>query len=383
MILCLLQIGSFEFASAELLESPSLRWSFSLEGGDVNTVGLSGRSLRQGNAVVASRGGDKLFVTADDASLHILNIAGAEPITAALFQPELVANTFTECRSGVVVVERTTSSGTVVPYLIYAVLDIPSSSVGSDGAQAVQSDNSESTNSRVIAVNMDGTLRWSVAVEGTIVGTPVVGSNGRLIYVSHNDSNNKGFLSVILSTEQGTVAELTASLSPEGRDAPFGPPALQQTPGQEESTNGDLVAVAESWDDGFMQLGGLYMLLPSADFEDTGGRGPTSYQLAVISQSVWSLSAVMAPLFVDSSLWIGGTSAVIAGWTNNRDLANVLDRSEEDVNPEWLFALTRNPENMSQRKFVPVCGWRGVSLVLTHQNRRFPIFLVNSLINYA
>jgi hypothetical protein len=110
------------------------------------------------------------------------------------------------------------------------------------------------------------------------------------------------------------------------------------------------VAVAESWGDGFIPLGGVYVLAPSSDFEDTGGRGSSSYQLLVVSRSMWSLSAVMPPLFVDSSLWLGGNSGVFGGWTDNQDLSNVLQGRDEDIQPLWVFQYEMNPVNATQRK---------------------------------
>jgi hypothetical protein len=322
-------------------------------------AGTSGRSLRQGNAVVAWRGGDKIFVTAGDASLHILDVAGDAPTTSSVFEPSTISRTFTECRSSVAVVDVETESTTVSssePYLVYAVVDTPmaSSPVEWDGAQLVGSNNSDKISSRVMAVNMDGTLRWSVPIDGTIVGTPVVGSNGRLLYVSHTDNTNKGFLSVLLTNEDGTSAELTASLSPADRDAPFGPPAIQRT--LEEGNNndpssvGDRIVVAENWDDGYTEQGSIYLLSPSPDFEDAGGRGSESYQLLLVSRASWNFSAVMAPLFVGSSLWIGGTSSNLAGWTANRDISNVLGGNQEDVDPRWSTQLEPNARNESQRK---------------------------------
>lgn len=119
--------SSIQTVSANFLDAPNLAWTFELEASESS----GSRSLRQGNAVVAWQGGDQLFVTADDASLHILSLATAtgEPTTTAVFEPSPLSRTYSECRSGVAVVERTYDDGVTaannLTYLLYAVVDTP------------------------------------------------------------------------------------------------------------------------------------------------------------------------------------------------------------------------------------------------------------------
>lgn len=355
---CLCSSWIIGHVNADLLDTPNLQWSFSLEGSDDNGSALGGRSLRRGNAIIPWRGGDKLFVTADDGSLHILDTSGETPTTSSVFEPTPVARTFTECRSGVVVIgDEVNHKAADAPsaYLVYAVIDTPwaSSTTEFNGPDVVGNNNSDRITSRVIAVNLDGTLRWSVSMDGTIVGTPVVGSDDRFVYISRTESSGKGFLSVILIDADGEKAELTASLAPVDRDAPFGPPALQRRIDQgnaNPSIDGDQVVVAENWDGGYTEQGSIYTMVRSPEFEDTGGRSEVSFQLLLINRSSWTFSSVMAPLLVGNSLFIGGTSATVAGWTANRDLTSILQDNEEDIDPLWLSQLDNNRFNSSQRK---------------------------------
>jgi hypothetical protein len=352
-----------DFVEAELLQTPTLQWSLELGGS---------RTLGRGNTVQVWR--DHVFVTAADASLHILDKAVGS--TTAVFEGPSSPAT---CQSGVAIVQEegtpseappaaennngpnnnaqateapsaTPSVSTITkmkPYLVYAV--------------TIESTDTTPTSSRVVAVNIDNaTERWSVSVPGTIVGTPVVGKSGRLIYVSHREvttESEAGFLSVIAVNETHTSAQLTATLAPpDNRIAPLGPPALRQLStqggsGATASGNGDFVAVAESLGDGLVSEGALYVLVPSAEWESLGGLGDASYEWKVVSQDVWRFSAVAAPTFVDDSIFIGGTAAIIAGWTDQSDISTILGGQDADLAPEWILQLRQNNENEESRKF--------------------------------
>lgn len=339
----------WQFASGSLLPQPNVRWTFELDG---KGQGLSGRNLRKGNAVVAHKDGNLLFVTADDGSLHILE-TNQSPPTSSVFEPESLAGRYTECRSGVSVVEEMDDDGKTTYYLVYAVVDTPiASGVDFSDGFVQGNDGSNDVNSRVIAVDLSGSLRWSVSLEGRVVGTPLLGKNQAMLYVSRN-VEGKGYLSVILATSN--KPEITASL--EGGGAPFGPPSLSLPSGQDNDKNpqagSDLVVVAESSGNGYVEDGGIYLLQHSSEFEDSGGRGNESYEFKQISE-LW-FSAVAPPLFRGTSLWVGGTGSTFVGWTANGDLSKVLEGKDGNVNPRWSLQVAPSERNASQRKFATNC----------------------------
>lgn len=300
--------------AGDLLEEPSQKWVYTLEGA----------ALKKGNAVVANKDGNRLFVTADDGSLHILHTDDS-PLTSQVFVPESLSGRSTECRSGVAFVEEEDEEGNESSYLVYAVVDTPSSG------------NSTQVSSRVIAVNLDGGLRWSLSVDGIVAGTPVPGEMAAIIYISRN-VDNKGYLSVILVSS--SIPELTASFESED-DAPLSPPGVG------EGIDGDVVVVAESWDDGFSEDGGIYFLTASKDFEKDGGRGIDSYEFKLVND--WPFSAVAPPLVQESSFWVGGTGAHLSGWAAN-DVEKVLEGKKDEAKTKWTFESTPSDEDSLQRK---------------------------------
>ena len=116
LVACLLLLASA--AQANFLSDPLVQWSYTLP---VAGHGLT-RSLRKGNAVVASRDERLLFITAEDASLHILGTGDGMPVADA-YQPTL-DGVNTTCNSGVALAEDVYG----VDYAVYAVIDNPDSS---------------------------------------------------------------------------------------------------------------------------------------------------------------------------------------------------------------------------------------------------------------
>lgn len=357
------------FCHAELLLEPSLKWSVQLEG----SGRLSGRGLRKGNAIVAYKDGTKIFVTANDGSLHIIQTTTTQVNTLAIFMPDEIQGRFTECRSGATVVDQNIAAATeednngnnfdgapvrttlglgVVKedYIIYAVRDstVSSVSVGLNSAEDIVS-------SRVIAVNLDGTYKWSVQVEGRIEGNPVVGKSG--IFVSHNSDDGIGYLSIIRIDPDNESANIVATVSPPATqpgnvNGPFGPPALQQhpQPSYEDEYLDDVVVVAESWDQGFSEnQGGLYMLTLNTT-DDESFSFTSGYLLRKISS--YSYSAIAPPLVYGDSIFLGSAGGTLAGFTGGRknNLSGILSGREEEIDPRWRNEVTPNPRNASQRK---------------------------------
>ncbi|KAL3919686.1 MAG: hypothetical protein SGILL_003631, partial [Bacillariaceae sp.] len=324
--------------------------------------GLSNRGMRKGNAVVAHNDGNRLIATADDGSLHIVQTAPRVQ-TLAVFEPPGVVDKFTECRSGATIVypelvdvdspgESFSSirEGLDEEYVVYAVVDAAvTSNVQFDEAGFVQPSSNEdgSATSRVMAVTMNGRLKWSVPVPGRIQGDVVVGTAA--IYVSHN-IRDTGFVSVIMTDEDQSSAEIVATLtSSDDRNGPFTGAALQQN---SEVEVGDVILVAESWGQGYDETqGGLFMLSPTSDFEDNGGRGNDSYELQRISS--WPSSAFAPPLVSGDSVFLGAAGANFAAWTGNQrnDLSGITSGRVDEIDPRFVYQMPTNQRNASQRKY--------------------------------
>jgi hypothetical protein len=319
---------------AQLLPEPSVRWSHTL-----GTETSIGRGLRKGNAVVAHKDGQMVFATADDGSLHILrpeSFDGSINLDNYIsFEPPAVQGKSTVCRSGVVSVDKD-EEAEKPEYLVYAVID------------TIEEVGEGTTSSRLLAVNLDGTLRWSLDVDGVIQGTPVVGQNGQAVYVVHN-AVDEGKLSVVLINDDAPT--ITASMfSEENENAPFGPPSHAIGFDNNRGGEHDIIAIAESWGEGFLQEGSIHLLVPSDRFADTGGVGEESYEL--LFASGYPFSAVARPaLSADgASLWIAAQSSNIAGWTGNQDLSQVLSGRRDDRNPGWATRVQPGTTNFNQRK---------------------------------
>jgi len=289
------------YCHAQLLPQPRFLWSINLD--DTN----KSHSLKKGNGVVASQDGDHIFATASNGSLHIVSRSNLSPLETIIFRPPTATGT-SECSSKPVLVFDGTSNA----YAIYSVVN-----------------GNEST---IFGVSFDGKLKWQVMVDGQIMGTPAVSSNA--IYVSHNVDATTGYLSVLLfdsenQNDHTDAPVLTATLAPTEGNAPLGPPSLDL-----ENTLQDVVAVAESWDQGYASQGNLYLLVFSEEYDQFNGRGNESYRMQHVSS--WPFSASARPLVVSSSVWLGASGALIGGW-QQKDVFKLLTGQRENINPKWTL----------------------------------------------
>jgi len=345
--------------------------------------------------------------TANDGSLHIVQTKNTDVKTLAVFEPEAKAGAATECISGATIVyadeqeglfverkeekdnkdnkekdkdkedekeeEEETPEPEMEDFIVYAVVD-------------KKGENLADTSSRLIAVDMEGNLKWSYSYSGRIEGSPVVGKSG--IYVTTN-YNGFGIVSVLkLSPEDGNV-ELSASA---GAYAELGPPALRQPAmNQNENNNqdinedaGDFVIVAESWDSGFSETqGGLYMI-PEAllttsrddkEREDVETDQRFEYKLTKISS--WAFSAIAPPMVVGDSIYVGAAGANVGGFTGNRrnDLSGI-EEGEDEIFPRWEIQLPQNQLNASQPFLTqPVLGNGGNYVCLAGVDNDFSCLL--------
>lgn len=329
-------------AQASFLETPSLEWSVTLP--DNPTIGDNNVVQVWNNHILVTTAAGNLYML-DRRTGDSLGVFEASNNNGAVI-----------CKSGITIVSTlTTAEEASSDYAVYAVIDTTAAT------------------SQVIAVNIpDATLRWSMEVSGEITGTPVVGrsEDSRLIYVSHttttNENRSRGVLSVLQINDDHTQATIVANAlsSPNPNVPALGPPTLQRLSTNPESiaatttlnNGGDFVAVAENWNPNTginLDNGAIYILGPSSNTFDPTNLGPESFEWRTVSDSVWSFGALAAPLFVDNSIYMGGTAAIIAGWTDNRDISSVLvqdGNNEDDVPPRWILQLNRNNNNADLRK---------------------------------
>lgn len=203
----------------------------------------------------------------------------------------------------------------------------------------------------MIAVNGDGTLRWSHGLSGNVVGTPLIGLDGDKIYVVHNVPNNNSTAvsryrgqMTILSDNNGSV-RVAAEIRNENRFGPYAPPSITHTTTAQGQTL-DVVMFGESWGDGYIQDGQLYVVTPSSEFDANGGLGSASYTLRTLS--TWAESTVTRPLIASNltAIYVGAGGSVVGGF---------LDLSANDVltntlNPSWVRQVQATERNITQRK---------------------------------
>lgn len=354
LAVCLLQLFlTTTTTQASFLLEPKVSWTHSLPG----SGSLSGRGLRQGNEVLVGEDddGNTLFVTADDGSLHLINTERLD--SSIVYEPETPSGTSTESTSGVTLVRDPISGA--IQYAVYAVIDVPI------GAGVLYDDlefdpSRSSTLSRLLAVNLDGSLRWSLPLNGAVVGKAVVGGEDNdMLYVVHNvpnletpeESAIRGQISVVLVRASRPV--VTASLAPPNRNGPLGPPA--GTTATIDGTRRDVIVISEAWNNGYLSFtsnvgGNVYMLKPSSLYDDFDGQGNDAYEVSLVSD--WSLPSVTRPAVtrgMDGGIFIGAAAASLGGWNS---LSGVVSGDEENATPAWDLSLEPNKGNASQPLLV-------------------------------
>ena len=290
---------------AEYLPEPSLLWSFDLQ-----------RTTKKGNAVVAK--GDRIFVTALDGSLHIVN--QNELSNSIVYEPTPMLDFAISCESGVAVVENDDGE---LEYVVYAVVDTPN-------------DVFQGTTSRVLGVNVDGSLRWNVTIPGKAVGTPVVGTNER-VYMIHNEPSNVDTVGRI-SVLDGVDGKVVATLPNNNNVGPFGPATGRAVTRDAETL--DVILFGESRREGLSQNGAMYMLLPSDRFGELNGEGNESYDLITLTDSIRSVTTRPAVNQDATEVFLAQQASRLSGWTGQDDLSGVLQNGQGGIgDPSWNRAL--------------------------------------------
>eukprot|EP00547_Thalassionema_nitzschioides_P010138 CAMPEP_0194229954 /NCGR_PEP_ID=MMETSP0156-20130528/44156_1 /TAXON_ID=33649 /ORGANISM="Thalassionema nitzschioides, Strain L26-B" /LENGTH=937 /DNA_ID=CAMNT_0038962519 /DNA_START=13 /DNA_END=2826 /DNA_ORIENTATION=- len=312
---------------ATYLDEPVVLWSYQLPGSGT----LAGPGLRKNNAVVATE--NYLFTTTDEGSLHLIPVSGGD---GKHVEAPTLFGTSTECHSGASISYENDGDINFVVYAVQFSINIPNS--GSDA------DYAEKT-SRVVAVNLDGTIRWTQDFSGSIAGTPIANKNFVYVSVSNNDDGGK----VVILRDQGTsqpiVAAEISSERTQIRRHTFGPLTLQvSSNGQNYLFWGDSSNDVSSEEEYF-----VYTLFPSSEFEANEGIGADSYIFKRFG--VWNRTQITKPVVARdlSAIWMGGSDSAVSGWVDELELAGPSDPSsfnwqntmiEPEMNPRKPMSTT-------------------------------------------
>lgn len=365
---------------AIMTASPSHRWSFDLPhtNGRISSSAL----LRKNNAVVPSGDGRRLYITTRDGSLSILTLkdgpnhgamsaegkwqdetgfGGVADVVA--FQPTPIEGRHIDCRSGVSLHE--TDDGD--HFAVYAVSDVPMvqnqpMAYNDETAEMIfiaSGIEEEDVQSRILAVNSDGSLRWEVSLSGYVEGTPLIGqADPTKVYVSLNIPDEavdnvydpdvyRG--SVVVLNEAGAEAggvEVTASK--QSQPVPFGPLALRTV--EIRGQTRDIIFATENRGGGHVLAGGIYVLSPTEEYDLRLGRGNGAYELRTLSR--WLRSSI-APCVISGDgdrLYAGGAGSSLAAFDLGTFVTSIGEK--EMIEAKWEGTFSASIQNDTQRKFL-------------------------------
>jgi len=324
------------------LPEPAVRWETRLPGAGPGGSGGSGGGGKPGprrhNAVRLSPDQTHLYVTLDDGALHILDADNGDDgggRVVASYRPPSVSDHGITCASGV---SFSDSSGGASDdaFAVYAVLDVPT-----DGATATP------TTSRVVAIDHPtGQVRWiSPVLEGTVAGTPQVGSDGRYIYLTRNVEVNDqqgmrqdGHFTLLDAQSGGTVAYTQPSSAYRGGNetGPYAPLELVHRPfsgnfgeGEGSANRNDVAAWAQS-SGGGMNLNGMSLAFqfPSSNTGNSSAWSP--YLLKV---NGWSTATRPTLTSDGQNLYFTASKASLRGWNTRFGRRASWKAEQLDANP--------------------------------------------------
>ena len=355
---------------------PSLRWSFDLPhtNGKISSHGL----VRKGNAVVFGADGRHVYITTDDGTLNIITLKNgpnhgtvladgewqdetgfggvADTIT---FKPPPIEGRRIDCRSGVSLHEADDGDH----FAVYAVSDVP---IVQNQPVAYNDETGEmifissgieeeDVESRILAVNSDGTLRWEKLLSGYVEGTPLIGqADPTKVYVSLNVPDTavdnvydpdfyRG--SVLVINEAGGV-EVTASK--QSQPVPFGPLTLRtmEIRGQPR----DIIFATENRGSGHVLAGGIYVLSPSEEYDLRLGRGNGAYDFRTLSRWLRSSIARCVISTDGNRLYAAGAGSSLAAFDLGSFVTSVGEK--EMIGAKWETAISPSIRNDTQRKLL-------------------------------
>eukprot|EP00816_Leptocylindrus_hargravesii_P001982 CAMPEP_0196815460 /NCGR_PEP_ID=MMETSP1362-20130617/49920_1 /TAXON_ID=163516 /ORGANISM="Leptocylindrus danicus, Strain CCMP1856" /LENGTH=712 /DNA_ID=CAMNT_0042192425 /DNA_START=166 /DNA_END=2304 /DNA_ORIENTATION=- len=298
------------FTPIVLAQFPRIKWLRTIPNGGT----LSGRALKKGNGIVPSID-DRLWAAADDGHLLVFNQTNGD----LLFQidPKVAQNNeyvaWTESRSSVALHYNNAPGDKLfgdVAYCVYALLEVATT-------------NTEQ--SRIVAINGNGTFRWSQVVEGTVEGTPAISADGENVYVARNvisstnvqNPTRRGAFTIINDKNQSIIADF-----PSFDSYPFGPLSHIFQDGS------DILYWADPWKFGYAGAGSTGIVY----------RYDSSFGQVSQLQEI-SLNAVTAPMLGSDGrkFWLGGSNAQVVGWISE---SGVFDET-----PAFTSTLERTDRN--------------------------------------
>ena len=326
--------------------------------------------------------GRRLYITRDDGTLSIITLkdgpkhgatvadgkwqdetgfGGVADIVA--FQPTPIEGRRIDCRSGVSLHE--TDDGD--HFAVYAVSDVPivqnqPMAYNDETAEMIfiaSGIEEEDVESRILAVNSDGSLRWEVSLSGYVEGTPLIGqADPTKVYVSLNVPDEavgnvydpdvyRG--SVVVLNEAGAEAggvEVTASK--QSQPVPFGPLALRMV--EIRGQTRDIIFATENRGGGHVLAGGIYVLSPTEEYDLRLGRGNGAYELRTLSR--WLRSSI-APCVISADgdkLYAGGAGSSLAAFDLGTFVTSIGEK--EMIEAKWEGTISASIRNDTQRKFL-------------------------------
>jgi len=295
---------------------PELKWTKKLEG---NFGKLSGPGVRQGNGVVVSPNDEEIWVTDDEGGVHIIDYHSQKEIT---YHPSpLSPSHWIESRSSISIYDNATNF-----LAVYAITDIgPSSEI--EIKRYLNNNATSSTisiKSRVIALDRRGKNLWQTIISGQAKGTPKISSNGRYVFVGHNEDEVKGSVTVLDTWQNGETIKSYSQSGPGSlyTQAPYGPLTIQGKHGYDE------VYWVESWAEGHGEKSWLHKAIVTPD--------------SVSFKSVKKVfSSVTAPTVSEdlTQMFLGGRKGDVAGWRSG---------DEFDRSPSWKVRLETSFRNITQ-----------------------------------
>lgn len=282
---------------AQYLPTAEIAWRRQLQG-----------KMRRGNGVEVTRDG-VLVATTDNGFLHIFQKNALEPVVYAP-TTVIVDNTNSnplQCRGRPVL-----ASPEVVVYAV---------------------------SNYVVAVNItNATTLFSTAVPNTVVGTPALSRRGASIYVTHNDKDNIGSISVLGLTTGRLLATLPGTV-------PFGPPAVTHRTNNAD----DIVIFGDATDAGYSsKFANLFALRWDADQHSIRhGVGAESYEIVVAATGVRATSQAVA-FTSDLRVYMATQGSFVIAFDRNEQYNLFNQRSPATP---WTVQLELNSTNALARTY--------------------------------
>lgn len=316
---------SFLFVSvnafATYLSTPELEW-----------VSNGGHEMGRGNGMVVTPDNELVIYTSSKGVLRSLETKDGKLGTRGYeVIPAVKGVGWTlECTSSVTYHED--SSGQA--FVVYAYVNIPPVSSTSEATSFVvvvkHPSNKYSNN----------VLMTSVEINGKVAGTPVVSSDGKHIYLTHNTQAGGGQFS-ILDSDTAKVIFTEASIMDGDNKAFYGPIGMVDSPaegfynGGEGNTNNMLVWGPLPPDDRTYLLDGSMrgFQLPT-NFRH--GRANDLKNLKTIRLATVYLTTTTAPTLSKSGreMFLSASMGSIVAWTNGQELDDSKEWSRDDLERE-------------------------------------------------